>query len=270
MNTIILQYQTPTPVISVAEIKEHLKIDASNTSEDTYLFSLINSATSFFEKYTKRDILAKKYLLEGTAYSLNFPISLFRSKVFQIDSVTYLLDDVWETLASTEYLNLYNNNYGILLSKSTFSSILLDENSPNFKIVFWAGFNAKKISSAVMLNGTVTVTTTLAHNFLSGQKIIITGANETYFNGTFIITKTGANTFTYTATGANATATGELMANDVPDDIKTALKQIVASLWASRGDCEQGLNASIELTEQGIPTGALLVLKQYKIYEVLS
>jgi len=263
-------YNPPTPPVSVAEIKEHLHI--STSAEDAYFLGLINVATGFFEGYTKREILAKKFLLEGTEWEIKLPLEIVRSKCFQIDSFTYLYDGSWSTLSTDNYLLSPQNKWGILCAKSDFAGQSLDDDaSPNFKVTFWAGFNAKQIASAVMLSGTITITTTLDHNYLTGQKVVITGANESYFNGTFTITKTGAKTFTYTTTGANATATGEMMSNDIPEDIKECLKQIVAYLWASRGDCAGGgINfATIDLTDQTFPSAALAIMKQYRIYEIL-
>ena len=46
----------------------------------------------------------------------------------------------------------------------------------------------------------------------------IRGANETDYNGDFIVTVTDANTFTYTVSGSPATpATGTIIANNGPE-----------------------------------------------------
>ena len=58
---------------------------------------------------------------------------------------------------------------------------------------------------------TVTVQTKEQHNILPGDTIVISGANESAYNGTFTVTNvTGFNTFTYTAltTPSAATASG--------------------------------------------------------------
>ena len=55
------------------------------------------------------------------------------------------------------------------------------------------------------------VTATVASAFpadLNGLKLIIAGATDASFNGTFSITSTAANQFTYTQTGPNATSSG--------------------------------------------------------------
>lgn len=56
-----------------------------------------------------------------------------------------------------------------------------------------------------------TVTTEVAHGLATGDQVIISGAAQTEYNGTFTITVTGASTFTYTVTGSPATpATGTI------------------------------------------------------------
>jgi hypothetical protein len=54
-------------------------------------------------------------------------------------------------------------------------------------------------------NLTATVTTAVAHGLVTGNQIVVTGASPAQYNGTFIITRTGASTFTYTMASAPAT-----------------------------------------------------------------
>jgi hypothetical protein len=60
-------------------------------------------------------------------------------------------------------------------------------------------------------NLTATVTTAAPHGLLTGNKITVAGADPAQYNGTFIITKTGNSTFTYTmatAPASDATTVG--------------------------------------------------------------
>ena len=57
---------------------------------------------------------------------------------------------------------------------------------------------------------TATATTATAHGFITGEQVTIAGASPSQYDGTFIITVTGVNTFTYTMTsspGSNASGT---------------------------------------------------------------
>lgn len=66
----------------------------------------------------------------------------------------------------------------------------------------------KSISNLTRNSTTVTATST-AHNLTTGTNVTISGASPSVFNGSFSITVTGPNTFTYTvATAGTDTATG--------------------------------------------------------------
>jgi hypothetical protein len=54
-------------------------------------------------------------------------------------------------------------------------------------------------------NLTATVTTSSPHGLITGNQIVVTGASPAQYNGTFIITRTGSSTFTYTMASAPAT-----------------------------------------------------------------
>jgi hypothetical protein len=54
-------------------------------------------------------------------------------------------------------------------------------------------------------NLTATVTTAAPHGLITGNQIVVTGASPAQYNGTFIITRTGSSTFTYTMASAPAT-----------------------------------------------------------------
>jgi hypothetical protein len=60
-------------------------------------------------------------------------------------------------------------------------------------------------------NLTATLTTAAPHNLITGNRITVSGATPTQFNGTYVITVTGASTFTYTmatAPSGNASVVG--------------------------------------------------------------
>lgn len=74
------------------------------------------------------------------------------------------------------------------------------------------GAAAKSVTSITRSSTTATVTLS-SHGYASGDEVIITGATQTEYNGSFVITVTDANTFTYTVSGSPATpATGTIYA----------------------------------------------------------
>jgi hypothetical protein len=70
-----------------------------------------------------------------------------------------------------------------------------------------------------------TATMAGGHPFSTGRKVVISGANQTAYNGAFTVTSTGPNTFTFPVTGSPATpATGTILASvgDVTDLVALA------------------------------------------------
>lgn len=65
------------------------------------------------------------------------------------------------------------------------------------------------ISSLTRSGATVTATVATEHDLANGVEVVVSGANETEYNGTFAVTVTSALTFQYTIIGTPATpATG--------------------------------------------------------------
>jgi hypothetical protein len=72
--------------------------------------------------------------------------------------------------------------------------------------------------TSITRSSTTATATATAHGFTTGDQVNIRGANETDYNGDFIVTVTDANTFTYTVSGSPATpATGTILANNGPE-----------------------------------------------------
>ena len=63
---------------------------------------------------------------------------------------------------------------------------------------------AQTISSITHVSTTATLTTAAAHGLVTGNQVTITGATESNYNGTYIITVTSGTTFTYVMASAPA------------------------------------------------------------------
>lgn len=262
-------FRPVTLPISLVEAKGHLKLDISDTSEDVYLNSLISSVTNFAEKYTKRDFITKKYLTYIDCFFE--PITLRRNRVSEIVSIQYLKETVLTAVdSSIYYLTDEQNDFAdILLYDGACFPSDLDNRKQAIQIQFYSGFGVK-IESADLVTNVVTVTTVDNHYFTTGQSIVISGANESIFNGTFIITVTGDKTFTYAVTNANITATGTLFANDIPQDLKTAMLQHVSRVYENRGDCDAGNKAACDISSSiNLPAETKQTYAMYRIWEVL-
>jgi len=89
------------------------------------------------------------------------------------------------------------------------------------KALEWDGniFNtgAVNIDSITRSGTTATVTTEEPHQYLTNDKVTISGANESDYNGDFIITVTTDTTFTYAVSGSPSTpATGTILVERKP------------------------------------------------------
>lgn len=91
-------------------------------------------------------------------------------------------------------------------SRSQISGSEIDDTIPFYDV--------KAITSITRTSTTATVTTTASHGYTTGDSITIIGALPAGYNGTFTITVTGVQTFTYTVSSSLTTpATGTKTAN---------------------------------------------------------
>lgn len=73
--------------------------------------------------------------------------------------------------------------------------------------------SAHAVTTMTQTGTTVTVTTTAAHGFSTGSKVVISGADQTGYNGLQTITVTSDTSFTFEATaGLTTPATGTILA----------------------------------------------------------
>lgn len=110
----IIQAPANLPV-SLDEVKEQLRIDTSDTSQDTYLTLLIKAVTRFCEKYTKRTIINTGYrTLRNT---LTPAIELMRSPFVSLENFKYTVDDALIDVDSSLYQLFELNEYATIAMK---------------------------------------------------------------------------------------------------------------------------------------------------------
>lgn len=81
--------------------------------------------------------------------------------------------------------------------------------------------NVISVDAITRVSSTATVTTASNHGLASNIQVTIAGAVETEYNGTFVITVTGLDTFEYTVTGTPTTpATGTITTDSDNDNIQ--------------------------------------------------
>jgi hypothetical protein len=90
------------------------------------------------------------------------------------------------------------------------AKVYVDDGSTQTEITRFT--DGKVISSITRAGTTATLTTATAHGLSTGNQVTVFGAVPTGYNGTYTITVTGANTFTYTMAadpGSSATTVGQ-------------------------------------------------------------
>ena len=108
-----------------------------------------------------------------------------------------------------QHVNLTNTAGHFLVACNGSDPTMLYDGSVWFYIATTS--TAQTISSITKSGTTATLTTAAPHGLITGNKVVISGATANDYNGSFVITKTGANTFTYTmltTPAANATVVG--------------------------------------------------------------
>lgn len=101
------------------------------------------------------------------------------------------------------------------------------------------------VSTITRDGATATVTTTHLHGLSTGNTVVIRGANEPEYNGSFSVTVTSTTAFTIPVTGSPATpATGGIglrasetwTESTVPRAVTAAILLMLGRLYQQRGD----------------------------------
>lgn len=81
----------------------------------------------------------------------------------------------------------------------------------NVAYIFRGSPQADKNVVSISRSGTTATATVTAHGYSNGDEVIVTGASQTEYNGSFVISNVATDTFDYTVSGSPATpATGTI------------------------------------------------------------
>jgi hypothetical protein len=145
-------------------------------------------------------------------YPTNSSYKLFAaasSRIYDATSSTATQVLTGLTSDKLQYVNFTNTSGNYLVACNGADPTLIYDGSNWFKIATTT--TAATISSITRSGTLATLTTATAHNLITGNRVTISGASSSEYNGTYVITRTGANTFTYTMAStpaANATVVG--------------------------------------------------------------
>ena len=127
------------------------------------------------------------------------------------DASTSTASQVYSSLTSDklQFVNITNTAGSFLVTCNGSDAVTIYDGSNWFTVATTT--TAQTISSITKSGTTATLTTASPHGLLTNNRVTISGASSSEYNGTFVITKTGASTFTYvmaSAPAANATVVG--------------------------------------------------------------
>lgn len=136
----VIQAPATTPV-SLADVKEHLKLDPSDTSQDDYLTFLIEAVTEYAQEYMKRILINTKFRTYRDIFEDY--IKLRRSKLQTLDLFEYMVDDSYTTVSSDLYYTTDETGFSkIVLKTDEEYPTDIDDRMQAIKIEFTAGYGA--------------------------------------------------------------------------------------------------------------------------------
>jgi hypothetical protein len=147
---------------------------------------------------------------------MNYPTTsgykLFAAAGVRIyDATSSTASQVYSSLNSDklQYVNITNTAGSFIVACNGVDPVTIYDGTRWFTVATTT--TAQTISSITKSGTTATLTTASPHGLVTNNRVTISGASSSEYNGTFIVTVTGASTFTYvmaSAPAANATVVG--------------------------------------------------------------
>lgn len=146
-------------------------------------------------------------LTAGTTYLVHVYMTARNLKQAPVTGPT-----LWTNVTASDQTLTLNPTFSASVNQQLLTQVIASDQT-----VYTLGASAQpkySISSLTSSGTTATVTTAINHQLKSGQYVIISGATPSGYNGTYAITVTGANTFTFALGGSLASpATGTIIYN---------------------------------------------------------
>ena len=147
---------------------------------------------------------------------MNYPTTsgykLFAAAGVRIyDATSSIASQVYSSLNSDklQYVNITNTAGSFIVACNGVDPVTIYDGTRWFTVATTT--TAQTISSITKSGTTATLTTASPHGLVTNNRVTISGATSSEYNGTFIVTVTGASTFTYvmaSTPAANATVVG--------------------------------------------------------------
>lgn len=125
--------------LTINEVKEHLRLDKTDTTENALLKVLIIAATEYAEKYTKRDFITRTYETLRDCF-LN-TLEIRRNPIQEITKVEYLQSGILVTVSTDVYFLAISNTFPHLtLKENQVWPTDEDQQEQAVKITFKSGY----------------------------------------------------------------------------------------------------------------------------------
>jgi len=135
----VLNTAPASAAVSVAELKLHLRIPVTDTSEDTPLAAIIEAATAIGEGYTRRDFVSRTWEVYLDGFGDRFEIR--RAPVSSIVSIEVLINGVWVAQASSGYYLKKSPGFQEVVLRPGVVLAIGDLQEQNTRITFISGYS---------------------------------------------------------------------------------------------------------------------------------
>lgn len=155
MRTNLSDTGATSAVVTAAEFKTHARV--YHTQDDTYIATLILSATQVIEHETRRALINRAFTLQLQGFPAGGEIILPRSPLATVTSVTYTdTAGATQTLSASDYHVFSVNGVGRVMLKSTAAwPSVQDTGNLDVSVNFTAGYGATSSSVPVALKHAV-------------------------------------------------------------------------------------------------------------------
>jgi len=142
---------------------------------------------------------------------VNFPannkiFAFANTRIYDVTGSTATIVFTGTTNARWQFVNISNAGGDFVIACNGVDPVLIYDGT---RWAFMATTSTAQTISTITRGGTgnltATLTTASAHGLVTGNRVTVSGATPSQFNGTYVITVTGPSTFTYTMATAPAT-----------------------------------------------------------------
>jgi uncharacterized phiE125 gp8 family phage protein len=261
--------------VTLAEMKNHLKISSSVTTDDSLISSLIKAAREWCEGFQNRAYIEQSITLKMDAFY--DVLQLPRSPLISVTSVKYLdVNNAEQTLTEGTDFDVFTNcepgEIRLAYAKTWPSTYSIRH---AVRIIYKAGYKAASTGTAItaITRANPCVISSTAHGVHTGDYIYVSGIvdngpdgdmeealNDKAFVATYLSSGTLSvpiNTSGLTNTWSSAGTIIET--NLVPDSVKAAIKLLVGHLYEHR-------EAVMDLNLKEVPIAVKSLLSMERMF----